>query len=147
MAVSDLNTILAKWGQTYLILDISCLFVASSLREEVWLYCHRDNPDILVDIERASETFKIRGVNPDRELTTYSGGEQAILACLLMIALIRALNVTKTRLLLSGILESVSRDNRLLLRQFFEPLTQSHQISLYRSLDGVIESVLWETCT
>ncbi len=146
MAISELSTILNHWGNTYMVLDISCLFVASSLREEVWLYCHQDQPDILADISHLAQPFNIRGVDPDRELATYSGGEQAILGSLLIIALVRALNITKTRLLLSGILESISRNNRLLLIRCIKPHIQSHQISVYRSRGSKIESVSWETC-
>lgn len=129
---SELLNTLNRLGESYLVIDVQCLFVAASLREEMWLYLKREDTDLLAQVSLGAAVFNIRGVTPDRELITYSGGEQAILACLLILALIRTLNVKGLQLLLNGVLESVSYENRQRLCRQFDIAAQSHLTKAYQ---------------
>ncbi len=146
MLLSRLQHTLNRLGRSYLILDVNCLFVAASLREEMWLYLQREDADLLAHVSRSAEAFNIRGVTPDRELVTYSGGEQAILACLLILSLVRALDVKEIQVLLCGVLESVSRENRRRLCRQFELAAQTHPVGVYRMQDSQIKKVAMDAC-
>ena len=146
MLLPGLKQILNRWGQSYLIVDVNCLFVAASLREEMWLYLRREDCDLLALVRRNAEEFNIRGVDPDRELATYSGGEQAILACLLIIALIRTLGIKELQLLLCGVLESISRENRQRLYRHFNLIAQTHTVSIFRMESNQIRAVALDSC-
>lgn len=146
MLLSHLQHTLNRLGRSYLVLDVNCLFVAASLREEMWLYLQREDADLLADLSRNAEAFNIRGVTPDRELVTYSGGEQAILACLLILSLVRALNVKELQVLLCGVLESISRENRRRLCRQFELVAQTHPVGVYRMQDNQIKKVAMDAC-
>jgi hypothetical protein len=118
-----LDQLLAEHGAEYLVLDFNHLFISSTLREEIWLLRQRDDPAIMDRVIAEAGEFGIGGVRAERELHAYSGGEQAILACLLILATVEAAGVQGCKLLLYGLLESLSVENRdrLLAR-----LAQSH---------------------
>ena len=146
MALPGRKQTLAKMSQTYLMLDVNCLFVAASLREEVWLYTGREDVDLLDRICRSAAEFGIRGVDPDRELVTYSGGEQAILACLLTLFLIQALDLSSRQLLLFGVWESISEDNRQRLGRFFREAARTHRAEAYCLRDNQVHEWPVEPC-
>jgi len=146
MLISGLQHTLSRLGRSYLVVDVHCLFVAASLREEMWLYLQQEDAGLLANMSRFGAEFNIRGVTPDRELITYSGGEQAILACLLILSLIRAQDVKGVQLLLCGVLESVSHENRQRLCQHFDIAAQTHQVSVYQMQEGNISRVGWDSC-
>jgi hypothetical protein len=131
MAIYDLAAILDRYGDSYLILDFNHLFISSSVREEVWLLQRKNDP-ALIDwiIQRAAE-FNFLEADPDRNFTTYSGGQQVILGCLLTMALIRARQCRGVRLLLNNVLDSVSDDNRAKLMQSFETICTSYDVRLF----------------
>ena len=142
MAIYDLAAILEQYGDSHLILDFNHLFISSSVREEVWLL-QRKNDQALIDwvIQQAAE-FKFLEVDPDRNFTTYSGGQQVILGCLLTIALIRARGCRGVRLLLNNVLDSVSDDNRAKLMQSFETMWASYDIKLFRRLGNQLVEIV-----
>ena len=107
----------AEFGENYLVLDVGCLYVATTLREEIWLYRGKEDPAVLDAICQEAEGFHIRDVLADRNLFTFSGGEQAIIAVLLFLTLIESLKLIRINLLLCGVLESLSAENRQLLME------------------------------
>jgi hypothetical protein len=107
-----LDQLLAEQGAEYLVLDFNHLFISSTLREEVWLLRQQDDRAVVDKVIAEAGEFDIRGVRADRELHAYSGGEQAILACLLILATVEAAGVQGCKLLLYGLLESLSLENR-----------------------------------
>lgn len=115
MSFSGIRRTLADFGANYLVLDVGCLYVATTLREEIWLYREKEDPWLLDAICKEAGEFNIRDVLPDRDLFTFSGGEQAILAALLILSLIESFQLTDINLLLCGVLESLSGKNRRLL--------------------------------
>ena len=134
------------WGRSYLVLDVNALFVAASLREELWLYLGREDPGLLSRVCRAAEAFQIRTVDADRDLATYSGGEQAIIAALLTLYLIRELDLQSRRLLLCGVLESISRDNRRRLNRYLHATAQSHHLEVYHLWERQVRPLDLEAC-
>jgi len=146
MALPDRKHTLKKLGQTYLVLDVNCLFVAASLREEVWLYNGREDAGLLERVCRAAAEFRIRGVDPDRELVTYSGGEQALLACLLTLLLIQNLDLNARQLLLCGVWESISRENRQRLHRYFCDAARTQGMKAYCLYDNQIHELAREPC-
>ena len=112
----------------YLILDYNHLFVSSSLREEIWLLRRKNDAAILSQVLAAAQPFGIRKVSADRALATYSGGEQAILACLLIMSFIEVNQLSGLQLLLINVLESISSNNRINLLKIFKNLNRTHAL-------------------
>lgn len=130
-SVQTFKQLLADQGDGYLVLDFNHLFIASTLREEVWVLRQVDDVTLAHEVLERAADFGIRGATPDRDLDSYSGGERVILACLLLLAVVRAGGVCGTKLLLCNILESLSGDNRArLLRQFAE-IHSTHALRVY----------------
>ena len=74
---------LEQHGDQFLVMDFNHLFVASSIREEVWLL-QRKNDSALIDrILEEAAAFNLREVDADRDFETYAGGQKAIIGCLL----------------------------------------------------------------
>lgn len=124
--VVRLDQLMQAYGAEWLVLDFNHLFISTSLREEVWLLRHRDDRAITEQVIAEAADFGIEGINADREFHTYSGGEQAILACLLIMAVIKANDAHDVRILLYNVLESLSADNRARLVGRFADLQRTH---------------------
>ena len=142
MAIYDLAAILEQYGDSHLILDFNHLFISSSVREEVWLLQRKNDPALIDWIIQQAAEFKLLEVDLDRNFTTYSGGQQVILGCLLTMALIRAQECRGVRLLLNNVLDSVSDDNRAKLMQSFETMWASYDIKLFRRLGNQLVEIV-----
>ncbi len=142
MAIYNLDAILNRYGDEYLILEFNHLFVSSSIREEVWLL-QRKNDLALIDrvIQDAAE-FGLYEADADRNFETYSGGQKAILGCLLALALIRARETRGQQLLLNNILDSISKDNRVKLMQTFKKMHASHDVRVFTEKDGHLIDIM-----
>ncbi len=136
MAVSDIKELLDAYEGQYLILDYNHLFVSGSLREEVWLLRRADEPALVSEILEAARAFGIPEASAEKGFDTYSGGQQAILGCLLAMALIRAGGRSGVRLLLSNVMDSISGKNRRRLRSLFADMAASHGLRLFVPRDG-----------
>jgi len=135
MAIYKLDELLKEHGDDFLILDFNHLFIATTLREEVWLLQQRDDTALIDEVVQRAAAFGIRDAGPDRDMDTYSGGEQAILACLLTMAAIRAKALRGVNLLLYNVLESLSDDNRAALTAQFEYMYSTHHVGVFAN-DG-----------
>ncbi len=133
-------------GRSYLLLDVNCLFVAASLREEIWLFSGQENARLLARVCGEAAEFGIRGADPDRELVTYSGGEQAILACLMVLFLIQAHGLKSRKLLLCGVLESLSEENLQRLKRRFQTAARTHGIEVHCLRENQIHAVALDPC-
>ena len=112
---------IAAFGNRFCLIDTHNLFVCTTLEDEILvlggdssLFAH------LVDDARPFGLIP----RPGRKLHSYSGGEQAILCCLLLMHL---LPPTPRPILLVRVLETLSARNRNLLIQLFaarRPQTQ-----------------------
>ncbi len=131
MAIYNLDAILNTYGDNYLILEFNHLFISSSIREEVWLLQRRADPALVDKIMREAEEFGIHDVNADKDFDTYSGGQKAILGCLLTMAVIRSQKIYGLKLLLNNVLDSLSDDNRLKLYSKFEEMRSIHDMRLF----------------
>ena len=141
MAAYDLNTDTRRYDKDYLIVDFDHLFIAATLREEIWLLQSRNDHELIDEIIRAASAFTMLEVAPDRNLDLYSTGQQAILACLLVMAVIRANNRHNLKLLLNHVLESISPANRRRLLLEFDRLRASHGIRLFIGQQGDIKDM------
>ena len=141
MAVSDIKTLLDVYDGQYLILDYNHLFVSGSLREEVWLLRRADEPALVSEILEAARSFGIHEASAEKGFDTYSGGQQAILGCLLVMALVRAAGVRDVRLLLSNVLDSISGENRRRLQDLFAGLTASHGLRIFSTVHGGVREL------
>lgn len=143
MVIYQLNRLLDSWGNEFLVLDYNHLFVADTIREEVWLLQHKDDDALLKVIMDAAKDFNIREANVvDKDVDTYSGGQKAILACLVALAVIQAKNLRGIKLLLNNILNSVSDENREILCRKFEQGYAGHGIRVFINTNGNTEEVL-----
>ena len=108
MAIYNLDGLLDKYSGEFLILEFNHLFISSSIREEVWLLQRKNDSQLIDKIVQAAREFGIQEVSDDRDFETYSGGEKAILACLLALVLIDDRKIHGLKLLLNNVLDSVS---------------------------------------
>ncbi|NLS77192.1 MAG: hypothetical protein GXY76_08035 [Chloroflexi bacterium] len=131
MTIHKLDDLLAAYGGDYLVVDFNHLFISSTLREEAWLLRQGDDPALIARVVEQAQSFGIHNAAADRELGTYSGGEQAILACLLLLAATEAKGLCGVRVLLYNVLDSLSGDNRRALVARF--LAARDRLSLYRN--------------
>jgi hypothetical protein len=112
-------------------LEFNHLFISSSIREEVWLLQRTDDDAMVKKIMQDAEEFDIHDATADKDFDTYSGGQKAILGCLLIIAVIRNRKINGLKLLLNNVLDSVSEDNRSKLFTKFEAIRSTHNIRLF----------------
>ena len=141
MAIYNLDAILNKYGDGFLILKFNHLFISSSIREEVWLLQRRADPALVAEIMREAKEFSIYDVNADKDFDTYSGGQKAILGCLLTLAVIRSQKIHGLKLLLNNVLDSLSDDNRLKLFSKFEEIRSTHDTRLFTDKKDHIQEI------
>ncbi len=141
MAIYNLDAILNRYGDGFLILEFNHLFISSSIREEVWLLQRRADPALVEKIVREAEEFSIYDVNADKDFDTYSGGQKAILGCLLTLAMIRSQKIHGLKLLLINVLNSLSDDNRMKLFSKFENMRSTHDTRLFTDKKDRIQEI------
>ena len=141
MAIYDLSGTLSEYGDGFLILEFNHLFISSSIREEVWLLQRKDDPPLINKVIQAAREFGIREVNGERDFETYSGGQKAILACLLTLELIVDRKIPGLKLLLNNVLDSVSEENRSKLIQKFVEFRPTHNVRLFSKKDGHLREI------
>jgi hypothetical protein len=76
---------LEKYGQDYCVIDTHNLFVGTTLEDEVLLL--GGDAGLFTDIARECSRFGLQ-LAPGRKLSSYSGGEQSIICCLLLMSLL-----------------------------------------------------------
>ncbi len=119
--------ILARYGQDYCVIDTHNLFVGTTLEDEILLLGGRD--ELFGRIADECESFGLR-LAPERKFSSYSGGEQIIICCLLLMHLLP----DGARILLVHALETLSPRNReLLLERFAASLPGAALFSLTES--------------
>ena len=142
MAIYDLDGLLGKYSDEFLILEFNHLFISSSIREEIWLLQRKNDSPLIDKILQAAREFGIQEVSDQRDFETYSGGQKAILACLLTLALIYDRKIHGLNILLNNVLDSVSEENRSKLVQKFEEICLTHNTRLFTEKDGHIQEIL-----
>ena len=141
MAIYNLDGLLKKYSEEFLILEFNHLFISSSIREEVWLLQRKNDSQLIDIILQAAREFGIHEVSDERDFETYSGGQKAILACLCTLALIVERKIHGLNLLLNNVLDSISEENRSKLVQKFEEIRPTHNIRLFTEKDGHIQEI------
>ena len=141
MAIYNLGSVLNKYGDDFLILEFNHLFISASIREEIWLLQRRADPALMEKIMQEAKEFSIYDVNADKDFETYSGGQKAILGCLLTLALIRSQKIHGLKLLLNNVMDSLSDDNRLKLLSKFEEMRITHDIRLFSGKKNGIQEI------
>jgi hypothetical protein len=142
MAIYNLDDLLDKYSGEFLILDFNHLFISSSIREEVWLLQRKNDSPMIEKIMQAARKFDIHDVSDERDLETYSGGQKAILACLLTLTLIADRKIHGLKLLLNNILDSVSDDNRSRLIRKFQEICSARDIKLFTEKNGHLQEII-----
>ena len=104
---------LARFGADHCVIDMHNLFVGTTLEDELLLL--GADGSALPKIRRQCDGFGVR-LDPARRLASYSGGEQAIICCLTLMALLPEKPV---RILLVHVLETLSPRNREALVSLF----------------------------
>ena len=136
-----MKNFLKQHSRQFLILDYNHLFVSSSLREEIWLLRRQNDTTLLSRVLDDARAFGIREIAADRALATYSGGEQALLACLLFMAFVKERRLSGVRLLLINVLESISSANRIELLKMFTGLSSTHELKIFCARGRQIEEL------
>jgi hypothetical protein len=143
MPIYGLKRLLKDFGKEYLVLEYNHLFVSDTIREEIWLFQGKNDTELIKEILEASAAFSILDADADRPFHTYSGGQQAILACLLVMAAIRAGKQQGVKLLLHNIIDSISEENRGILYERFQEIQDTNSVNLYYTLNGGIEKIAY----
>lgn len=141
MTIYNLNNVLSHYGDDFLILDFNHLFISSSIREEIWLLQRKNDSALIDNIMQEARAFNIHEASADKDFETYSGGQKAILACLLTLAVIRDKKICGLKLLLNNILDSISETNRAGLSEKFEQIHATHDMRLFTAEDGRIREI------
>jgi hypothetical protein len=116
---------LATFGNRVCLIDIHNLFVCTTLEDEILVL--GGAASLFARIVDDARPFGLIP-RPGRKLHSYSGGEQAILCCLLLMHL---LPPTPRPILLVRVLETLSARNRkLLIRLFATSLPQTQIFTL-----------------
>ena len=144
MALNPPASVLEEYSDRFLILDFDHLFVTASLREEIWLIQRRDDPVLLRRVLADADSFFPWKDHGSGELQRLSGGQRVVLACLLMISLIREKGRLGTKILLKNVLESLSPKNQRLLKTEFQKLCASSASEVYVYSDETIRPVLFD---
>lgn len=97
---------LTRFGADHCVIDMHNLFVGTTLEDELLLL--GADGSALPEIRHQCDGFGLR-LDPARRLASYSGGEQAIICCLTLMALLPHKPV---RILLVHVLETLSPRNR-----------------------------------
>ena len=142
MAIYNLDGLLDQYNGEFLILEFNHLFISSSIREEVWLLQRKDDSPLIDKIMQAAREFDIHDVSDDRDFETYSGGQKAIIACLLTLALISDRKICGLKILLNNILDSISEENRSKLIQKFKEICSTRDIKVFTEKDGQIQEII-----
>ena len=141
MAVYGLKRLLNDYGDEYLLLEYNHLFVSDTIREEIWLFRRKNDTRLIAEIIDAAAELGIPDAEADRTFHTYSGGQQAILACLIVIAAIRKAKQQGVKLLLHNVIDSISEQNRSILYKRFQEIRETNRVDLYCTLNGGIEEI------
>ena len=131
MAIYLLGSMLDKYADAHLVLEINHLFVSSTLREEIWLLQKKNDEDFLQQLVNKARTFHLNEVEGDRNFETYSGGQKAILACLLMMTAITVRKIHNLRVVLINVFESISAETRRMLSAEFRRLRSTNGIRVF----------------
>lgn len=116
---------LAEHGRDHCVIDMHNLFVGTTLEDELLLLGAGEGA--LTGIIGECALFGVR-LEPGRLLSSYSGGEQAIICCLTLMALLPR---RPLRVLLVHVLETLSPRNReLLLDRFATVLPEASLFTL-----------------
>lgn len=107
------SALLRTYEEHYCVIDMHNLFVATTLRDEVLLL--DGSSARLPDVLAAAETLGVRPA-ADRRLASYSGGEQALLCCAMLMTL---LPTATPAILLVHVLGTLSQRNRDLVLSTF----------------------------
>lgn len=119
---------LAGHGRDYCVIDVHNLFVGTTLEDELLLLGAAD--ETVEEVRRGCAEFGVR-LEPGRRLSSYSGGEQAIICCLTLMALLPR---QPLRVLFVHVLETLSPRNRALLLDRFAAVLPA--AGLFSLLEG-----------
>lgn len=100
------QSVIHTHGRRYCIIDMHNLFVGATAGDELLLLADRE--DCLPQIRAACLCFGL-DLDPDRLLSSYSGGEQAIICCEILLAVLPR---TAADILFVHVLETLSASNR-----------------------------------
>ena len=118
---------LTQFGANYCVIDVDNLFICSTLEDEILILGNK--PYLWTKIAQDAQSFDL-SIQAGRNFHSYSGGEQVILCCLLLMHL---LPNPCPPLLLVRVLETLSNQNRALLSKLFAkrlPYTQIFTLTL-----------------
>jgi len=110
------HSAIAVHGRQHCVIDVHNLFVGTTLRDELLLLANRE--DLLPDVIAICSEFGVEA-QPDRLLTSHSGGEQVIICCALLLVL---LSDSDRSILFVHVLETLSEKKRDLLLERFRSI-------------------------
>lgn len=129
-----MNEMLKCWSEQYLVLDFEHAFLADTIAEELILFDVSSKNEAERKIASLFANFKA-DFKPSQSVHTLSGGERAILVCILYAVVVNIKRV-KVSFLLSNIMESLSKSNRTKLLKYMRNIDSENFINLYCLKNG-----------
>jgi hypothetical protein len=137
--MSEVLDVLAAQGRDYLVLDFGHLFISEDLTDEAWILAGANAGQVLDITRKMARTLGLP-LDRVRPLSQYSGGERALIGCLLILSTVKAGRLRGVRVLLRGILESLSDERRDRLLQILSS-RDTGQVDFFIQVQNRIESV------
>lgn len=127
-----------SYGKDYLILDFDNIFITDSIEDEIIMYFPKDKLKIaLADIEELLlKVFYINSYDRKKSLSKYSGGEKSIICFALIMTVIKINQIHNLKIIFNNIIESLSENNRLIIKKQMALLNKETNISIYYLKNG-----------
>jgi hypothetical protein len=135
----EVQDVYEKFSRSYLIIHFDSLFAATCLKDEAVLLVARNANRLLNEAkEILKKEFDI-DMDAERDLETYSGGEQVIIACVSIFLSLKILHKCDCHVLLVNSLESLNtkkmRTLLACLNKIMDGINYAVFILRYQSLD------------
>lgn len=133
--------LLKKYSEDYLLIDFNYLFISTCIKDEAILLGGEKADQVTEIVMKYLDKYDF-DIDITRDLSTYSGGERVIIACVLLIVLAEVAELDILRILFVNIFESLSKNNKGLLLELLEKEKNIINISLYTKNKNNISLVL-----
>ena len=133
-----ISEIIARYGNDYLILDFDHIFITDKIEDEIIMYFPKTHQEeALAEIEGLLlKVFAIHSYDRKKSLSKYSGGEKSILCFCLIITVIKTNCIKNLKIIFNNIIESLSENNRSIMKQQLILLKKEFNISVYQLKNG-----------
>jgi len=134
----EISEIIDSYGKDYLILDFDSIFITDKIEDEMIMYFPKKNlKEALRDFEAMLlKLFNISSYDRGKSLSKYSGGERSIICFCLITIVIKKNIIHNLKIIFNNIIESLSTNNRLIIKDQMFFLNNEFNVSIYQIKNG-----------